>query len=84
MLDAGTPLHRVIIKRQRLRLFIRPLAKVTRVESKVGGAEIRLSDRAKADIDEQRPKAHENLVWRKCPDCELKGFTGKHRLWSVS
>lgn len=46
--------------------------------------EIWASDRAKADIDEEKAQAHKYLRWAEHPACELKGFSGKHRLWSVA
>jgi small GTP-binding protein len=55
-----------------------------RVQSQAKGAEIWMSDRAKIDIDEERSSAHSNLCWREYPFCELKGFLGVHKLWSVS
>jgi class 3 adenylate cyclase/GTPase SAR1 family protein len=48
------------------------------------GAQIWTSDRAKTDIDEQGIEAHRLLCWIAYPECELKGFPGKHRLWSVA
>ena len=55
----------------------------TRVENQATGAEIWVSDRAKADIDEERAEARHELRWVAHPDRELKGFAGKHLLWSV-
>jgi class 3 adenylate cyclase len=54
-----------------------------RVESQAKGAEIYVSNRVKEDIDEEKAKAHKGLYWTEHPDCELKGFPGKHKLWSV-
>jgi class 3 adenylate cyclase len=54
-----------------------------RVESSAKGAEIWVSDRTKQDIDQEKARAHEGLHWNQHPDCELKGFQGKHILWSV-
>jgi WD40 repeat protein/class 3 adenylate cyclase len=47
------------------------------------GSEIWLSDRAKGDVDEEKAQAHEGLAWAEHAACELKGFAGTHRLWSV-
>jgi adenylate cyclase len=54
-----------------------------RVESQAEGAEIWVSERAKKDIDEEKAEAHNHLSWTEHNDCELKGFSGKHILWSV-
>jgi class 3 adenylate cyclase len=54
-----------------------------RVEQQAPGAEIWLSDRARADVAEERAKKHSHLQWMEHPECELKGFPGRHRLWSV-
>lgn len=54
-----------------------------RVESQAKEDEIWLSERAKADVDDDRSKAHEKLRWLSHPDCELKGVPGTHVLWSV-
>ena len=55
-----------------------------RVESCAKGAEIWLSNRAKQDIDEEKAEAHRGLRWIAHADCDLKGFPGKHHLWSLS
>jgi hypothetical protein len=47
------------------------------------GPEIWVSDRARGDIAEEKAKTHESLSWQEHPHCELKGFAGGHRLWSV-
>jgi class 3 adenylate cyclase len=54
-----------------------------RVANSARGPELWVSDRAKGDIDEEKAKAHGLLRWQEHPDCELKGFSGSHRLWSV-
>jgi class 3 adenylate cyclase len=54
-----------------------------RVQSQTKGSEIWVSDRAKSDIDEEKAKTHQQIRWIKHPDCELKGFSGKHVLWSA-
>ena len=48
------------------------------------GAEIWTSDRAKADVDLEKAEAHRFLCWTEHPERELKGFPGRHRLWSVT
>jgi class 3 adenylate cyclase len=42
-----------------------------------------LSNEAKNHIDQEKARRHENLCWQQHPDCTLKGFPGKHLLWSV-
>jgi len=54
-----------------------------RVIGAAQGAEIWLSDRAKTDIDGLGAARHRNIRWEAHEDAELKGFNGKHRLWSV-
>ena len=54
-----------------------------RVQARGKGAEIWLSDRAHADIQQVRAKAHRTLKWIDHDDCELKGLSGKHRLWEL-
>jgi class 3 adenylate cyclase len=48
------------------------------------GAEIWMSERAKADIEEEKAEVHRLLRWTVYPECELKGFPGKQCLWSVA
>ena len=55
----------------------------SRVEGMGEGAEIWISDRAKSDIDAEKAERHRSLLWTEHSDCELKGFEGKHTLWSV-
>jgi class 3 adenylate cyclase len=55
-----------------------------RVVRMAEGAEIWTSDRAKADIDLEKAEAHRLLCWTEHPERELKGFPGRHRLWSVA
>jgi class 3 adenylate cyclase/GTPase SAR1 family protein len=55
-----------------------------RVVGHAKGAEIWLSDRAHQDVQAERSRAHANIGWTEHPDCEMKGFKGKHTLWSVS
>ncbi len=54
-----------------------------RVVSWARGPEIWLSGRVKQDIDQEQAKAHQYLRWMEHPDCELRGFPGKHALWSI-
>jgi WD40 repeat protein/class 3 adenylate cyclase len=54
-----------------------------RVVRMAEGAEIWTSDRAKADIDLEKAEAHRLLRWTEHAERELKGFPGRHRLWSV-
>ncbi len=42
-----------------------------------------LSNDVKNHIDQEKAHHHENLNWRQHPDCKIKGFPGKHLLWSV-
>jgi class 3 adenylate cyclase len=42
-----------------------------------------LSNDVKDHIDQEKALHHENLSWQQHPDCELKGFPGKHLLWST-
>jgi class 3 adenylate cyclase len=55
-----------------------------RVLSSALGAEVRVSERAKADIDLEKASRHRDLVWSEHPECELRGFPGKHCVWSVA
>jgi len=48
------------------------------------GSEIWLSDRAKGDIELVKAEAHRSLCWTEHAERELKGFPGRHRLWSVT
>ena len=42
-----------------------------------------VSSEAKKHIDQEKATRHENLHWQNHADCMLKGFPGKHQLWSV-
>jgi class 3 adenylate cyclase len=55
-----------------------------RVVGAIEGAEIRLSERAKEDIDSLGGKGYAQLQWHKHPDVALKGFADKFTLWSVA
>lgn len=55
-----------------------------RVEKMGQGAEIWVSNEAKTHIDQEGSERHSLVQWSLHPDCELKGFEGKHTLWSVS
>jgi class 3 adenylate cyclase/GTPase SAR1 family protein len=54
-----------------------------RVVAQAEGQGVWVSDRAMADLKEERPKDLESVLWREHPVCQLKGFAGTHRLWSV-
>lgn len=56
----------------------------SRVQGMAKGPEIWVSERAKGDVDAERATRHAPLPWREHRDCELKGFPGPHRLWSLS
>jgi class 3 adenylate cyclase len=55
-----------------------------RVSSAAAGAEIYVSDRAKQDIDTKKAARHAGIGWRSCDDVALKGFPGRHRLWTLA
>ncbi|UCG56516.1 MAG: FHA domain-containing protein [Phycisphaerales bacterium] len=42
-----------------------------------------ISSEAKSHIDQEKAQYHGDLSWQRHPDCPLKGFPGKHLLWSV-
>jgi len=53
----------------------------------VGGppdAAIWLSSEAKSHVDQERAPHHGGLTWRRHDGLVLKGFAGKHVLWSVA
>jgi len=52
-----------------------------RVKSSIEGAEIRMSNRSKEDLDLLCADRHHNLGWRRLEGIEMKGFPGKHILW---
>lgn len=54
-----------------------------RVASAGRGAEIWLSSEAKSHVDQQGEPQHANLAWVEHAGIELKGFVGKHILWSL-
>ncbi len=54
-----------------------------RVVGAIKGAEIWTSDRAKEDIDRLGAKRHQPLEWQLHDDVEMRGFSGKFRLWSM-
>lgn len=47
------------------------------------GAEIWVSNTAKSHIEEEKARRHINLEWVAHENIELKGFEGKHTLWSL-
>jgi len=55
-----------------------------RVASTANKGEIVMSDRAFKDAEEERVVAHTGLTWVQNDSCELKGFEGSHRLWTLS
>jgi len=54
-----------------------------RVESMAKGAEVWISNEAKTHVDQDGLERHSELDWLSHNDCELKGFQGKHKLWSI-
>ncbi len=54
-----------------------------RVVGMVVAGGVWLSSEVKNHIDQEKAQYHENLSWQHHPDCTLKGFPGKHVLWSV-
>lgn len=54
-----------------------------RVVSTIPDAKIRLSGRAKEDIDALAAKRHQGLRWSRSEGHILKGFTGRFTLWTV-
>ncbi len=55
-----------------------------RVVGLAPGAEVWVSDRAHDDIAEARTASHHALQWQPHPDCEVKSFSGKRMLWSLT
>ena len=55
----------------------------SRVVGSFSGAEIRLSDRAKEDIDRLGAGQHRRLAWQRHDGVAMKGFPGTFTLWSV-
>ena len=54
-----------------------------RIQHCAANAEIWLSDRAHSDIETEKSKAHAQIIWRKHPHIELKGFKEPQTLWSI-
>jgi WD40 repeat protein/class 3 adenylate cyclase len=65
-------------------VFGRTVNFAARVVGAIKGAEIWLSEQAKADIDALGARRHEDLHWRQHDKVELKGFSGDFTLWSVA
>lgn len=65
-------------------VFGRTVNFAARVVGAIKGAEIWLSEQAKADIDVLGARRHEELRWDRQDGVELKGFAGAFTLWSVS
>jgi class 3 adenylate cyclase len=64
-------------------VFGRTVNFAARVVGAIKGAEIWLSEQAKADIDVLGARRHEELEWRRHEGTELKGFVGVYTLWSL-
>ena len=54
-----------------------------RVVGRIEGAEIWLSERAKADIDGSRASRHDHLKWERHDEVPMKGFPDTFTLWSL-
>ncbi|MHC4508390.1 MAG: FHA domain-containing protein [Planctomycetota bacterium] len=54
-----------------------------RVVGMAAGGGVWLSSDVKNHIDQEKGQHHKNLCWQHNVDCILKGFPGKHLLWSV-
>jgi class 3 adenylate cyclase len=54
-----------------------------RVADAIKDAGVRLSSRAKEDVENVGAAKHRNLVWVKHDDIVMKGFSGKFSLWAV-
>jgi class 3 adenylate cyclase len=54
-----------------------------RVVGAIAGNELWLSDAAKSDVDRLGSARHSNLMWRSHENVEMKGFSGRFRLWSL-
>ncbi|HJU16469.1 MAG TPA: adenylate/guanylate cyclase domain-containing protein [Stellaceae bacterium] len=65
-------------------VFGRTVNFAARVVSAIKGAEIWLSEQAKADIDVLGARRHEELQWHRHNHVELKGFAGTFTLWSIA
>ena len=77
-------LHVGVVKVEEKDAFGAMINFTKRIESQAKGAEIWLSERAKEDIEEEGSLAPTGLSWIEHNNCELKGFPGKYRLWSVA
>ena len=55
----------------------------SRVVGSFSAAEIRLSDRAKDDIDRLGCEEHRRLRWQRYGGVAMKGFPGTFTLWAV-
>ena len=64
--------------------FGRTVNLAARVVGAIKGAEIWVSEQAKADIDVLGARRHEELRWQRQDGVELKGFSGAFTLWSVA
>ncbi|MGR3319623.1 MAG: WD40 domain-containing protein [Candidatus Anammoxibacter sp.] len=54
-----------------------------RIEKMAQVSEVWLSNEAKTHIEQDGLDQHSKVKWLSHPDCDLKGFDGKHTLWSA-
>ncbi len=64
-------------------VFGRTVNFAARVIGAITGSEIWVSEQAKADIDALGAGHHQDLLWQRHEDIEVKGFTGVVTLWSL-
>jgi class 3 adenylate cyclase len=64
-------------------VFGRTVNFAARVIGAIKGAEIWVSEHAKADIDAAGARHHQELHWQRRDDNELKGFPGTYALWQL-
>ena len=65
-------------------VFGRTVNFAARVVGAIKGAEVWLSEQAKADIDALGARRHEELRWERHDAVVFKGFAGAFTLWSLS
>jgi class 3 adenylate cyclase len=89
--DPGTPqlrlragIHIGPLQIEKGDVFGRTVNYAARVVGAIKGAEIWLSEQAKADVDVLGARRHEELEWERHEGVELKGFVGSYTLWSLS
>jgi len=78
---AGIHIGQVIVEENDA--FGRTVNFAARVVGKIEGAEIWLSNPAKADIDALGAKRFQDLEWKRHEDVPMKGFSGNFALWSL-